>query len=109
MAPNGICGIETALGLVLLAVESGHVTLARAIAALTVGPARIVGRDRGLTEGSSADLVVFDRADRWTVTAESLASKGKHSPLLGMDLPGRVLLTMAAGHVAYEAPTLIPV
>ena len=109
MAANGISGIETALGLVLLAVGVGHVTLARAIEALTVGPARIVGRDRGLTEGSPADLVVFDRADRWTVTAESLASKGKHSPLLGMDLPGRVLLTMAAGHVAYEAPTLIPV
>ena len=43
------------------------------------------------------------------MTAETLASKGKHSPLLGMDLPGRVLLTMAAGRVAYEAPTLIPV
>ena len=109
MAANGISGIETALGLALSAVDAGRLTLARAIEALTVGPARIVGRERSLAEGHPADLVVFDRADPWTVTAGSLASKGKHSPVLGMDLPGRVLLTMAAGRVAYEAPTLIPV
>ncbi len=58
----------------------------------------------GLVEGAPADLVVFDRAERWTVTADGLASRGKNTPLLGMELPGRVLLTMAAGRVAYEAP-----
>jgi len=44
--------------------------------------------------------VVFDRSERWTVTAESLLSKGKNSPLLGRDLPGRVFLTVAAGRLA---------
>jgi dihydroorotase len=58
----------------------------------------------GLVEGAPADLVVFDRSDAWTVTADSLASRGKNTPLLGMALPGRVLLTLAAGRVAYEAP-----
>jgi dihydroorotase-like cyclic amidohydrolase len=38
------------------------------------------------------------------VTADGLASRGKNSPLLGMDLRGRVLLTMADGRVAYQAP-----
>ncbi len=110
LAANGISGIETALGLVLAAVDAGHVTLARVIAALTVGPARILGRRSrrdgsvGLVEGKPADLVVFDRSESWTVTAEALASRGKNSPLLGRDLPGRVLLTMAAGRIAYEAP-----
>jgi dihydroorotase len=108
MAANGISGIETALGLVLLAVDAGQLTLTRAIEALTVGPAGIIGRDRGLIEGAPANLVVFDRADRWPVTASALASKGKHSPLLGIELPGRVLLTMADGRVAFEAPTLVP-
>jgi dihydroorotase len=110
LAANGISGIETALGLVLAAVDAGQLTLARAVAALTVGPAAVLGgRSRrngsvGLVEGAPADLVVFDRSERWTVSSESLASRGKNSPLLGMDLPGRVLLTMAAGQVAYEAP-----
>ncbi len=70
-AANGISGIETALGLVLAAVDAGHLTLARAIEALTVGPAAVLGgRSRrnggvGLVEGAPADLVVFDRSDRW--------------------------------------------
>ncbi len=109
LAANGIPGIETALGLALLAVDAGQLTLARAIEALTTGPAAIVGRDRGFIEGSPADLVVFDRSDRWTVTGSALLSKGKHSPLLGMELPGRVLLTLAGGRVAYEAPALVGV
>ncbi|MEO5919271.1 MAG: dihydroorotase [Candidatus Limnocylindrales bacterium] len=109
LAANGISGIETALGLVLAAVDAGHITLATAIAALTTGPARVLGTRspgqgvRGLVEGAVADLVVFDRSDRWTVTGATLASKGKNSPLLGRDLSGRVLLTVAGGRVAYEA------
>jgi dihydroorotase len=106
-AANGISGIETALGLVLSAVDAGQLSLSRAIAALSIGPASVLGRTRGLVEGAPADLVVFDRSERWTVTADSLASKGKNSPLLGMELPGRVLLTVAGGRVAYEVPALI--
>ena len=69
----------------------------------------MLGRTRGLVEGEPADLVVFDRSERWTVSAEALASKGKNSPLLDRELPGRVLLTMARGRVAYEAPALVSV
>ena len=110
LAANGISGIETALGLVLAAVDAGQLTLGRAVAALTVGPGAVLGgRCRrngslGLVEGTPADLVVFDRSECWTVTADALASRGKNSPLLGRELPGPVLLTMAAGQVAYEAP-----
>jgi dihydroorotase len=59
---------------------------------------------RGLTEGAPADLVVFDRSDRWQVTPESMLSKGKNSPFVGRELPGRVLVTIAAGRLAYEDP-----
>ena len=109
LAANGISGIETAIGLVLAAVDAGQVSLSRAVEALTVGPARVLGdrtrrADRvGLVEGTPADLVVIDRSATWTVTAAGLASRGKNTPLLGMELRGRVLLTMANGRVAYEA------
>jgi dihydroorotase len=107
-AANGISGIETALGIVLAAVDAGCLSLAQAIAALTTGPARVVGtrfvdRPVGLVEGQPADLVVFDRSDSWTVTAESLTSKGKNSPLLGRALPGRVVVTLGRGGIAYQA------
>jgi len=109
LAANGISGIETALGLVLALVDAGLLPLTRAIEALTAGPARVLGSgwgDRpvpGLVEGAPADLVVFDRSDSWTVTPDTLASRGKNSPLLGRELAGRVLLTVAGGRLAYEA------
>ena len=108
LAANGISGIETALGLVLAAVDAGRLPLRTAIGALTVGPASVIGAaatvSAGFEIGAAADLVVFDRSDRWTVSPRSLLSKGKNSPLVGMDLPGRVLVTFAGGRLAYEAP-----
>jgi dihydroorotase len=108
LASNGISGIETALGVALAAVDAGLITLQRAIEALTVGPARVlgaaaVGRPVGLVEGAPADLVVFDRSEGWTVSAEALRSRGKNSPLVGRELPGVVLMTIAAGRVAFDA------
>jgi dihydroorotase len=107
MAANGISGIETALGIALAAVDAGLIPLMRAIEALSVGPANVLGEPHwamvGLAEGQPADLVVFDRSDSWTVSAESLISKGKNSPLIGRQLSGRVLATLANGRLAYEA------
>ncbi len=110
-AATGISGIETALGLLLAAVDAGRIPLLRAIQVLTSGPAGILGdRSRrggtraGLVAGELADLVVFDRSETWTVTPERLLSRGKNSPLVGMALAGRVLLTVAAGRIAYEVP-----
>jgi dihydroorotase len=109
LAANGISGLETALGLVLAAVDARRLPLARAIEALTTGPAGVLGgRARrngsvGLVEGAPADLVVFDRAASWTVTPEALRSRGKNTPLLGRELSGPVLLTLAGGRIAWEA------
>jgi dihydroorotase len=109
-AANGISGIETALGLLLAAVDAGLIPLGRAIEALTTGPARVLGSGwgnrpaPGLVEGATADLVVFDRSASWTVSPAGLASKGKNTPLLGRALEGPVLLTLAAGRIAYERP-----
>ncbi|MBI3747963.1 MAG: dihydroorotase [Chloroflexi bacterium] len=109
LASNGISGLETALGILLAAVDAGRLPLLRAIGALTTGPMTLLaGRSRreaaGLVEGTAADLVVFDRSASWAVTPESLASRGKNSPLIGTELRGRVLLTVAGGRIAYEAP-----
>lgn len=113
LAATGISGVETALGLLLEAVDAGRIPLGRALAALTAGPAAVLGSRLGaragrvgLVEGAPADLVVFDRADTWAVGVDTLASRGKNSPLMGQALPGRVLLTLAGGRLAYEDPSL---
>jgi dihydroorotase len=111
-ARPGIAGIETALGLLLEAVDAGLLPLERAVTALTLGPAGVLGSrlkrpglggERRLVEGAAADLVVFDRSARWRVEPETLLTKGFGHPLAGRSLPGQVLLTVAGGRVAYEA------
>jgi dihydroorotase len=106
-ASNGISGLETALGIVLAAVAAGRLPLARAVEALTIGPARVLGPAAGvaprLLVGEPANLVLVDAAGSWKVTADELASKGKNTPLLGRDLRGVVRLTLAGGRVAYTA------
>ena len=45
--------------------------------------------------------MVVDGGASWAVTATSLRSKGKNSPLLGRELRGVLRLTLAGGRIAY--------
>jgi dihydroorotase len=101
-AAPGMIGLETALSLGLAAVEAGHLELARLLEALSTRPASLIGEVRTLQAGSVADLVVFDPAARWQVEASVLASASSNTPLLGMELPGVVRMTVAGGRVTYR-------
>ena len=54
-----------------------------------------------------ADVCVFDPDVTWAVAPVELLSQGKHTPFAfehtGTALPGRVRLTVVAGHVAHES------
>jgi dihydroorotase len=77
--------------------------LFKAIAKITVDPARVAGIEAGnLAVGSAADICIFDPSSHWTVEAKALASQGKHTPFLGYELSGRVQATIVAGNVAYQ-------
>jgi dihydroorotase len=112
----GISGVETAWSLVLAGVEAGLLPLRDAVRALTVGPAEVLGDavatalgrrhgrgplSPGLVPGQAASLVVIDTDDTWEVTAETLRSKGRNTPVLGSRLAGRVLATVVEGRFAY--------
>ena len=102
-AAPGLIGLETALSLGLAAVESGRLDLATLVAALSTRPASIIGETRSLEIGSAADLVLFDPDARWRVEPGALASASSNTPLLGMELPGVVRLTVAGGRVTYRS------
>jgi dihydroorotase len=102
-AAPGLIGLETALSVGLAAVEAGGLSLMRLVAALSTGPAAIIGEPRSLGLGSSADLVVFDPVARWRVDRSTLESASMNTPLLGMTLQGVVRLTVAGGRLTYRS------
>jgi dihydroorotase len=102
-AEPGAVGLAVCFGLLLSLVQEGRLELGRAIAALTSGPAGVLGLPRPrLREGDRADFVLFAPNARWTVEAASLHGKSYNSPVLGRSLPGRVDLTLARGQVAFD-------
>jgi dihydroorotase len=103
-APNGIVGLETALGLgIRELVASGMLTLPELLARMSTVPARIFRLPGGtLAVGAPADVVVFDAEQRWQVRREELLSKSGNSPFLGETLQGRVESTIVGGRVVYQ-------
>ena len=100
----GATGLELLLPLTLLWAEQSELPLATALARVTCDPAAILGIDAGsLRIGSPADVCVFDPAESWRVTAESLRSQGKNTPYLGYEVSGRVRMTLVGGRIVIEA------
>ena len=53
--------------------------------------------------GAPADIVLFDPQREWNVTPETIASKGKNTPVMGQTLRGVVVATVHGGSVVHEA------
>jgi dihydroorotase len=103
-AAFGIVGLETLFPLTYShLVEPGVVTLSRAIEMLTTAPSKIVGIDKGtLSEGSVADVTLFDIKNDWKVDTAKFKSRGKNSPFNGWNLKGWAVTTIVAGEVKYQ-------
>jgi dihydroorotase len=104
-APNGITGLETALGLALRVLHKRHgMTVSRVMELMSAQPAGIVSLEgRGtLKVGSFADVVVFDPAAEWSFEAKRSRSKSRNTPFDGTGMVGRVMSTICEGHVVYR-------
>jgi dihydroorotase len=102
-AAFGMSGLEFALPLTLALVRAGHLSLSELVRRWTVEPARLLRQQSGnLSPGVPADLIVFDPDERWTATPKTLHTKSANTPLLGMDLRGRVKLTLIDGEERYR-------
>ena len=103
MAPPGMLGLETALGVVL---ALGDLEIKDAVALLSWNPARIARVDsahgRPISASEPANICVFDPAVSWSVDLQRLASKSINSPYVGRTLRGKVRHTIFKG-----TPTVI--
>ena len=106
LAPNGITGLETALGLALRWLHAEwKMPLGRVLSLLSAQPAALLGlKGRGtLAVGSFADVVVFDPKAVWTYRATESRSKAKNTPFDGWTMQGKVRWTISEGRIAYAA------
>ena len=103
-AAFGIVGLETALPLVLTElVDTGVLTLSKAIAKFTCNPADILGRKIGtLRIGYTGDVTVIDLKKPVIVDVNSFYSKGRNSPYNGWKLKGAAIATIVSGRVVMK-------
>jgi dihydroorotase len=106
-APNGIVGLETALGVnCTYLLHRGVLSLSQMVDAMSCKPARVFHLPGGsLARGSVGDVSIFDPIGAgWSMPVVS-SRKGRNTPYGGHELRGQARITLVGGRVVYRAPT----
>ena len=104
MAPFGILGLETELGLFLdiLIHKKKVIDLPRLIEMYTLNPARLLKLDRGtLSVGAPADVTLINPGLEWTVDKHASFSRSRNTPFHGWELKGRAVRTIVGGKTVW--------
>ena len=106
-AAMGVTGLETAFAAVYTElVISGELDLATVVERMSAGAAVYGLPTPRIAIGEPANLCLIDLEARYEVGADGYVSRSSNCAFHGRTLYGRVLLTLAAGAVAYRRPML---
>jgi len=112
-ASFGMVGLESALSVVQLAmVESGLFGWADVARVLSTKPAEIgglTGYADAFATGSAANVTLYDATASRVFGLDDLRGKGRNTPYLGRELPGRVITTIHNGYPTVRDGTLLDV
>lgn len=91
IAPNGIIGLETSVGLILTElVNKGIISLSQMIEKMSINPRKLLGLDLPSFElNSNANITIFEPTKEWTVDIKKFKSKCNNSPIEGFNLKGK--------------------
>ena len=102
-AAFGMTGLEVAVPQMARLVEQGALDWPAVVDWFTHSPARTLHLAGGaLQVGAVADITVIDPARAWTIDATTLRTRSKNSPLLGLSLRGRAVLTLVEGEARHD-------
>jgi dihydroorotase len=98
-APNGFCGLETSVAVVLTELYHKNVlTLPQVVEKMSTRPAELFGLAAGtLKPGSHADITILDLDKEWTVDSRKFYTRGKVTPFEGKHCKGKAAATMIDG------------
>jgi dihydropyrimidinase len=100
--PNGIPGVEHRMDLLHQGVVAGELTLQRWVETCSTTPARMFGlypRKGTIAPGADADIVVYDPGATQVISAATHHMNVDYSAFEGMEVTGKVALTMSRGRV----------
>jgi dihydroorotase len=99
----GVTGLETAFAILHSElVLPGALELGQLVSGLSAGAAAFELDAPSLAPGSEANVALCDLDAEWTVGADGYESRSENSCFEGAEVRGRVLMTLAAGAVAYR-------
>jgi len=102
-AAMGVTGLETAFAVIHTElVHPGVLDLGLVVERMSAGAPAFGFAPPTLAPGSAANLVLFDPQPEWEAGADGWESRSRNSCFDAMRLRGRVLMTVAAGGVAYR-------
>jgi dihydroorotase len=102
-AAMGVTGLETAFASIHTdLVLPGTIELALLVERLAGGAAPFGLERPSLTAGSEANVALCDLGAEWTVGEDGYESRSVNSWCAGRRLTGRVVMTLAAGQVAFR-------
>ncbi len=102
-AEPGATGLELLLPLTLKWGSEAKLPAVESLAVVTSRAARVLGIEAGsLRPGAAADICLYDPGHAWVVKPEALASQGKNTPFMGLELVGRVARTLVAGRTVHS-------
>jgi dihydroorotase len=102
-AANGIVGLETSVSLSLKLVEDGIIDIPGLVEKMSKNPALILGIERGIKAGNTADITIIDPDAVYTVDAEKFRSISRNTPFNGWRVKGKAHLTMVSGRIVFES------
>jgi dihydroorotase len=105
MAPFGIVGLETELGIFidLLVHKKKVIDLPRLIEMFTVNPARLLKLEAGtFSAGAAADITLIDPNLEWIVNSDAFRSASHNTPFHGWELKGRAVRTIVDGKTVWQ-------
>lgn len=97
-APQGICGLETALPLTYALVRDNVISEKRLSELWSAGPGRIFNLPvNAFTPGDAADFILFDPGAEWVLNEATTRSKGRNTPLWNKTVLGKVTANWVGG------------
>jgi dihydroorotase len=103
-APNGIIGLETAIGLTYtFLVKTGIISFEKMIEKMSINPRKILNLDPvKIAEGEVANFTFIDTKKKWKVKKNKFKSKSRNTPFEGFELTGKPYGVLNKGKIYFS-------